>query len=135
MTSVINEVIEAVIGLINAQTPFANVTRGALPTGNGLVCEIGPTIPEEVYLDKNSFVPMDITLNGKHSNLKTLLDTMNNLHSVLTRARSYPEDTENGRWQITDISNQNLPQVIGRETNNDWLAASSLTVKFFWKGV
>lgn len=131
MTSVINEVLEAVIGLMNATNPFATVTRGALPTGEGLVCEIGPTIPEEVYLDKNSYIPLDVTLNGKHKNLKTVTDAMNGIHSALTRARSYPASE---RWQIVDIENQNLPQLIGREENNDWLLASALTVNFYWKG-
>lgn len=133
-TSVINEVVESVIGLMNATSPFATVTRGALPTTEGLVCEIGPTIPQEVYLSKNALVPLDVTLNGKHPNLKTLSDTMNTIHSVLTRAKTYPDDSTNGRWQIVDISNQNLPQIIGREQNNDWIAASALTVQFFWKG-
>lgn len=84
-------------------------------------------------MSKNSYVTLDLTLNGKHSNLKTLSDTMNGIHSALTRALSYPED-ENGRWQIVDISNYVLPQKIGREANNDWLMASSLSVKFYWKG-
>ena len=132
-TSVINEVLESVIGLMNDTSPFATVTRGALPTGNGLTCEIGPSIPDEVYLDKNSYIPIDITLNGKHKNLKTLSDTMNNIHSALTRATSYPED-ENGRWEIVDITNQNLPEIIGREQNNEWLMASALLVKTYWKG-
>ena len=133
MTSVINEVLEAVIGLMNATNPFATVTRGALPTGQGLVCEIGPSIPETLFWDKNTFIPLDITLNGKHRNLKTLSDTMNGIHSALTRVTEYPSD-ENGRWQITDILNQNLPQIIDREQNNDWIAASALTVKLYWKG-
>ena len=131
MTSVINEVLEAVIGLMNATNPFATVTRGALPTGQGLVCEIGPSIPDELYFDKNTVIPLDVTLNGKHKNLKTLTDAMNGIHSALTRTRVYPS-TE--RWQIIDIQNQNLPEKIDREQNNDWLSASALTVRFFWKG-
>jgi hypothetical protein len=63
--SAINEAIEAVIGLMNETEPFAPVTRGALPTGIGLVCELGPSTPEAVYLDKNSYIPLDIALNGK----------------------------------------------------------------------
>ena len=133
MTSVINEVLEAVIALMNATHPFATVTRGALPTGQGLVCEIGPSIPETLFWDKNTFIPLDVTINGKHRNLKTLSDAMNDIHSALTRAKTYPADA-NGRWQITDILNQNLPQIIDREQNNDWVAASAITVKFYWKG-
>lgn len=131
MTSVINEVLEAVIGLMNATNPFATVTRGALPTGQGLVCEIGPSIPDELYFDKNIVIPLDVTLNGKHKNLKTLTDAMNGIHSALTRTRVYPSSE---RWQIIDIQNQNLPEKIDREQNNEWLSASALTVRFFWKG-
>ena len=135
MSSVINEVVEAVIGLINATTPFATCTRGALPTGAGLTCEVGPSSPSEVYLSKNSFIPLDITINGKHPSLETLSDTMNNIHGTLTRALSYPSDTSNAhRWQIVDIANYTLPQIIGREDNNDWLMASSLSVRVLWEG-
>lgn len=129
--SVINQVLEAVIGLMNATSPFASVTRGALPTGVGLTVEIGPSSVAEVYLDKNSFVPLDVTLNGKHGNLKTLSDAMNKIHSALTRAKTYPSADS---WEITDISNYTLPEIIGREGNNEWLMASSLSVKFYWKG-
>lgn len=133
MTSVINEVVEAVIGLSNATSPFDTVTRGALPTDMGLVCEIGPTSPQTVYLSKNAIIPLDLTFNGKHKNLKTLTDAMNDIHSALTRAKTYPAD-ENGRWQIVDIANQTIPEIIGREENNEWLAASAVIVTFYWKG-
>ena len=129
--SVINQVVEAVIGLMNATTPFATVTRGALPTGVGITCEVGPSTPSEVYLDKGSYVPLDVTLNGKHYDLKTLSDALNAIHSALTRATTYPSAEG---WQIVDISNYTLPQIVDREGNNEWLMASSLSVKFFWRG-
>lgn len=129
--SAINEAIEAVIGLMNDTEPFAPVTRGALPTGVGLVCEIGPSTPEEVYLDKNSYIPLDITLNGKHPNLQTLSETMNAIHSSLTRATEYPEGEG---WKIVDISNYTLPQIVDREDNNEWLMASALSVKVYQRG-
>ena len=129
--SVINQVVEAVIGLMNATTPFATVTRGALPTGVGITCEVGPSTPSEVYLDKNSYVPLDVTLNGKHGNLKTLSDALNKIHSALTRAKTYPASDN---WQIVDISNYTLPEIVDRESNNEWLMASSLSVKFYQKG-
>ena len=130
-SSAINQVIEAVIGLMNATSPFATVTRGALPTGVGITCEIGPSSPESMHMDKNTVIPLDVTLNGKHPNLQTLSDALNTIHSALTRATSYPSGTN---WQIVDITNQTLPQIIGRETNNEWLMASSLSVRFYWRG-
>ena len=129
--SVINQVVEAVIGLMNATAPFSTVTRGALPTGIGITCEVGPSTPAEVYLDKDSYVPLDVTLNGKHGNLKTLSDALNKIHSALTRATSYPSSED---WQIVDIANTTLPQVVDREDNNEWLMASSLSVRFYWEG-
>jgi len=129
--SVINEVLEAVIGLMAAENPFAAVARGALPTGAGLVCEIGPTSPQAMHMNKNTVIPLDVTLNGKHHNLQTLSDTMNSIHSALTRLQVYPASDS---WQIIDISTMTFPQVIGRENNNDWLMASALSVKFYWRG-
>ena len=130
-SSVINQVVEAVIALMNATQPFSTVTRGARPTGTGITCEVGPSMPAEVYLDKNSYTPLDITINGKHPNLMTLSDAMNKIHSALTRATSYPSAD---RWQIVDITTVMLPQRIGREDNNDWLMASSLSVRIYQKG-
>lgn len=132
--SVINEVMEAVIALMNATTPFATVTRGALTTGNSLTAEVAPSAPDRVFMDKNSYVFLDVTMNGKNHSLKTLSEAMNKIHSTLTRAKSYTADTTNHRWQIVDITNRTLPQIIGREDNQDWLMASSLSVKFYWEG-
>ena len=127
--SAINEAILAVIGMMNATRPFAQVTRGALPVGPGLVCEIGPSMSSEDYLDRSTLVPLDITLNGKHPNLQTLSDAMNTIHGALTRATEYPSGAG---WQIVEISNQMLPNVIGREDNNMWLMASGLYVTVHW---
>ena len=130
-SSVIDQVLEAVIAMMQDTNPFATISRGALPTAPGITCEIGPSTVQTTHMDKNTFVPLDVTLNGKHHNLMTLSDALNKIHSSLTRAKEYPSAAS---WQITDIENLNLPQVIGREQNNDWLMASSLSVKFYWRG-
>ena len=130
-SSVINQVLEAVIGMANATRPFSSITRGALPTGQGLTCEIGPTAPQATHMDKNTVIPLDITINGKHPNLLTLSDAMNTIHSALTRAKVYPSAE---KWEIVDIVNLTLPQIIGREQNNDWLMASSISAKFYQRG-
>ena len=129
--SIIDQVVEAVIGLMNATQPFASVTRGALPTAHGITCEVGPSTPETVYLDKNTYVPLDLTLNAKHEDLQIVTNALNSIHSILTRAKQYPSGTG---WKIVDITNGTLPRVIGRETNNMWILASSLYVKFYQGG-
>ena len=129
--SAINEVMEAVIDLMNATAPFARVTRGALPTGAGITCEVGPSAPEAVFLDKNSYVPLEVVVNGKHANLKTLSDALNTIHGALTRATIYPSGES---WEIVDITNVTVPEKIGMEDKNQWLMASTLSVKFYWRG-
>lgn len=129
--SAMNEVVEQVIGLINGLDVFATMTRGALPTGPGLVCEPGPTTPNEVYLDKGQYIPLDLTLNGKHGNLKTLSNDMALIFEDLTRRKTYPSGTG---WQIVDIAAYTLPEVIGRESNNQWLMAGALSVRYYLTG-
>ena len=125
-TSILNIAIENVMDMIAALGLFAAIHRGALPTGNDLSCEIGPTTPETVWLDKNKYIPIDLTINGKNTNLQTLTDALNKIDHDLTMARSYPSG--NG-WEIVDISTLTEPQVIGREDNGQWLMASALLVK------
>ena len=124
--SIINQAIEAVAGIINGMGLFAPITRGALGTGESLSCEIGPTSPETVWFDKNQYIPVDLTINGKHGDLSILSDTMNLIHEHLTMMRSYPRGTT---WQITDIATMTEPQIIGREQDNRWMMASALYVR------
>lgn len=129
-TSKIDLAVEAVVTLINAMGNFATMTRGALGTANGLCCEIAPSVPSEVYYDKNSYIPLILALNGKHDNLQTLTNTMNNIIDTLARRTTY--SSGNG-WEIVDITAGNLPRVIGREPNNAWLMAGDLVVKIYRK--
>lgn len=124
--SVINAAIEAVMDLIDGLSLFADIYRGALGTGDGLSCEIGPSSPASVYLDKNKYLPIDFVINGKHENLETLTEAMNKIHESLTMMKTYPAG-EN--WHIVDISTMSEPQIIGREDSNQWVMASSLYVK------
>ena len=125
-TSRINLAVEAVMDLIDGLDLFALITRGALGTDNGLVCEVGPTTPEVVYLDKNQYIPIDLTINGKHDDLQLLSDTMNLIHEHLTMLTDYPSG--NG-WEITDIATLTEPQIVEREDSNQWMMASALLVK------
>lgn len=130
MSSIINQAVESVMDLIDALSLFADIRRGALGTGNGLCCEIGPSSPEAVYLDKNQYIPIDLTINGKHENLGTLSDAMNLIHESLTMRTSYPSGES---WQMVDIVTATEPQVISREDNGQWIMASSLTIKVLTK--
>ena len=124
--SILNEAVEAAMDLIDSLDLFAPITRGALGTKSGLCCEVAPSTAQETYLDKNRYIPIDLTINGKHENLQTLSEAMNKIHEELPTMTDY---TAGNGWQIVDITTATLPQIIGREANNIWIMASSLTVK------
>ena len=125
-TSIINLAVESVMDLIDALGLFATIKRGALGTGNYLCCEIGPSTSDEIYMDKTEYIPLDLTINGKHEDLRILSDDMNLIHESLTTETNYPSG--NG-WDIVDIQTMSFPQVIGREPDNLWMMASSLYIK------
>ena len=124
--TIMNAAVNAVMDLIDAMNLFAPITRGALGTGRDLVCEIGPSNPDAVYLDKNQYIVIDLTLNGKNDNLQTLSEDLNKIHEGLTMMKTYPAGDD---WEIVDITTLTEPQIIGREDNNAWLMASSIGVK------
>lgn len=129
-TSVLNLAVEAVMDLIDALAPFANIERGALGSNNGLACEIVPSTAEAVFMDKNAYIPVTVAINGKHTNLQTLSDTLNTIMDTLTRKTSYPYGDN---WEIVDITNGNLPRIIGRAENNAWLMNCDIVVKLYRK--
>ena len=129
-TSKINLAIESVIALINAAQTFATMTRGALGTGDGLTCEVAPSVYSQVYMDKNAYITLTLAMNGKSRKLQTLSDTLNNIIDTLTRSKTYPSG--NG-WEIVDIVSGNLPRIIGREPDNSWLMAADLVLKIYRK--
>ena len=131
-TSILNLAVEAVMDMIDAMSNFATITRGALGIDNGLCCEIAPSNAESVFLDKNAYFQVTLALNGKHSNLQTLTDTLNNIMDTLTRKTTY---TSGNGWEIVDITNGTLPRIIGRAENNMWLMACDIVIKLYRKEV
>ena len=124
--SPINAAVEAVMDMIDALNLYDTITRGALGTGDDLTCEVAPSSPAEVYLDKTQYITIDLTINGKHENLAKLSEDMNLIHEEIPFRTQYTSGTG---WQIVDITTYTFPQVIGREDDNKWVMASSLAVK------
>ena len=129
-TSILNNAVETVMDMIDALDNFALITRGALGIDNSLSCEIAPSMVDTVFMDKNSYIPLTLAINGKHSDLQVLSDTLNNIMDTLTRKKTYTTGTG---FQIVDITSGNLPRVIGREDNNQWLMACDLVIKIYRK--
>ena len=132
MKSVVNEVIEAVMDMVDGFELFPPIKRGALGTAEGIACETATSSVESVFLDKNSYVFMDLTFNAKSYNLETLSDCLGELIDRLTRETAYPFGDG---WQIVDITHgaPPIPNVIGRSEENMWIMACAVVVKYYRK--
>ena len=130
--NVADNVVEAVMDLIDGMDTYTPITRGSLGSGIGLVCEVATSTINGVFLDKNQYIFLDLTFNGKHPNLQILSNTLNEIQDNLTRMKEYPSG--NG-WQIVDISHGSppLPTLIGRESNEGWIMAAAVIVKYYRK--
>lgn len=129
--SVINDVVSEVMDMIDGLGCFAKITRGALGTSAGLCCEVAPSVVENVFLSKESYISLDLTINGKHTSLQTLSDTLNNIVDYLSTLMEYPEGHG---FQIVDITRgaPPIPTIIGRE-EKEWIMAASVFIKVYRK--
>ena len=130
--SIENSVIESVMDLVDGLGNYATITRGALGTGNGITCESATSSVDGVFLSKEKVFLLDLTFNAKHSNLKTVSDTVGKIIDYLTMLKSYPSGDG---WQIVDIMHgtPSLPTIIGREDQNQWIMAAGVIIKYYRK--
>ena len=129
----LDEILESVIALaLPYASPYTAITSGALPETNGLTMYIGPGNPTTEYFSRGKDSRIVIVLNGKHSNQKTVLAAMANIHKGLSSRKSY---ASGAGWEITNISTSTFPNYIEREASSkQWLYGSILALDFYMRG-
>ena len=130
MADYINDIITAVIDLMEATDPYADIVIGALPPDNGIAVYMASGSPNVTFCNKRIVYDFNLTLNGKHASQHTVSTALNAIHAALTTTKDYP-DTD--YWQICDIETIALPSYLNREQNNQYLYGSSLRVRaYIW---
>lgn len=128
-TSTYNQILLAVVGLVQAAAPGWQVVIGALPPDEALSVAVGAGGPVSTWLQKAGKVyELDLVLNGKSADAETVSDTLNDVHVALTDAITYPQD-DSGSWSIANIETTATPNYIGVEENKQFLYGSGLTVR------
>lgn len=127
-----DEILQAVINMAESAAGVSILT-GSQPPDNGIAMT-GSGGPATIMLDIGSNERMNIVVNGKNGDQKTIIDQLDTIHRVLTRRKNYP--TGDG-WQIYSIETVASPRLLGREQNPQaqWLYGSSLLVKINTKGI
>ena len=113
--------------------PYTSIDLGSLPADDGVSLYIGSgSVPEE-FMDRGKNYSISVVCNGKHTNQKTVLAALSNIHKGLTQKKVY---TSGVGWEITNIDSYVLPNYVEREiSSGQWLYGSILKVSFYLKGV
>lgn len=127
--SCINQAIAALMDMVQQLEPFAPVKRGPLDESAGIRMELSPGTPPICHFDRRCVVPLSIVINAKHRDMQLVSNTLHRIHDTLTRSSEYPCTTD---WQITHITSESPPELIGREPGDLWLFASALTVTLYY---
>lgn len=122
------EILQAVRALaIQYATPYTTIDHGSMPMGDGLAMYLGAGGDRIRYRDKGKAMELTYALNGKHTNLQTLLSALSNIHTELELRTEYPQGAT---WAITNIRTSAPPVYLDREQSdgNRWLYGSMLSV-------
>jgi hypothetical protein len=127
-----DEILQALIDMAEAASGVRVVT-GSLPPDNGIAMT-GTSASAPIFLDIGSNERMNVLVNGKNGDQKTVIQQLDAIHKSLTRRKDFP--TGDG-WQIYAIETLTSPRLLGREENvqAQWVYASSLLVKINVKGI
>lgn len=116
-------------------SPFTAIVNGTMPEENGLAIFIASGAETKAFF-KGGTYEISIVLNGKHSNLQTLINTLSTIHINLSGMNFINTTSFYGDlWQIIKISTSSAPTYIDKEvSSNQWIYGSSLRIEFYYKG-
>lgn len=130
--SPVDLLMNAVVDLAETVNPYAPIVFGSDPPENGICMIQNGGFPPDIHLNKGMVYELPVLLNGKHENQATVLTTLSNIHTALTKRTNYA-DLRNDAIQVVDIETDAFPAVVGREQNNQWVVGSSLRISFYWR--
>ncbi len=129
----IGEILDKISAFVEEKLElYAPIVYGSDPPVNGIVMSQGSGWPESKHLDTGMQYAIPVVLNGKNSDQKLLLDTIESIHTLLTKTFDYT-DISTEEAQVYDISTTASPSIIGREQNNQWICGSSLEIILYWR--
>lgn len=115
----IRDLVAEVLGV----TPF----NGTMPPVSGYALQIDMGSVDTTFLSTGISYNMGLVLNGKGENQVEVYNKLCAAHIALTQRKKW---TQQDNWQITNVSTDSLPTLLGREDNVNWEYGSGLTVRF-----
>ena len=121
--------LDALITLAQETRPFATILRGPLTSGPSIAMEAAESDVSR-HMDRNEAVRTAVVINAKHTDMTTAYEAVLAIQRRFTHLEEYPSGAG---WQIVDVWAEDFPRLIGREKNNTWLFATSLTASIYYK--
>lgn len=103
------------------------VFNGTMPPTEGLALMIDMGTVDTTFLTAGISYNMGMTLNGKGKNQVEVYNKLCQAHKLLTQKKTWASGET---WQITNVSTDSMPRLLGREDNVNWEYGSGLTVRF-----
>ena len=123
-----DDVFNAVVDM--AETAVQGITVGSEPPAGGIAMAPGAAFTDSTFLNKGFVKVMPVLCNAKYANQLTCIQNIGAIHRALTHTIDYPStDT----FQILNIDSASGPNIIGRETNSNWIYGSTLNVRYVEK--
>ena len=125
------DIVDAMIDLANETGPYATITRGSLPSGEGITCETSDGTATARFLSRNEVYQVPIVYTAKHANLQTALSALSTIMVSLTHLSEYPEAAG---WEMVQVMSNTPPTIVGRDEINLWVVGCSVIVEYYVRG-
>ena len=124
-----NDFLDALIDIAQQTNPFAAILRGPLSSAPSISMEAAESSITR-HMDRKEAVRTAVVINAKHPDMTTAYEAVLAIQRKLTHLPEFPSGDG---WRIVDVWAEDFPRLIGREKNNTWLFATSLTASIYYK--
>lgn len=124
MIDIINEVCD----ILEEELPDVRVVVGAMPPLGGVGIQQSSGSVLSAYLPRTGLNRTTLVINAKDRDQETAMQTLVDIHRVLTKRIGYPSDSD---WQIATIRTVNAPDFLGQENDESYMYGSAVEVLWF----
>ena len=103
------------------------ITHGSIPTNGSFACYVGAGSESERFYNDDSIIDVLVSINGKHTNVQTLLQNFDLISNSLIK---YRDDN------IIGIRISSVPTFVDKEENSQaWIYNMILNIQVFKRSV
>lgn len=123
------EILTYIVGLIKTGSESRISPKiGAIPPLGGVGIQQSSGSVTAPFLPRTGAIRETYVINAKNKNQKTALQTLEEIHRILTKRFGY-QTTDS--YQIATIKTLNLPDYLGQDNDESYMFGSSVEVIYY----